>query len=113
MVAFTVLPRTSGAWDRGVMVDTHSRRYLLLVRRMFWCGVLFFGFGLAAGWSARSHRATSWDCDPACRPSTSTTWGAVADAALVSIVLGTALAVAAFLMIMLRRPHSLPDKDKP
>ncbi|WP_371621535.1 hypothetical protein OG245_00445 [Streptomyces sp. NBC_01116] len=113
MAAFTVLPRTSDAWDRGAMVDTHSRRYLLLVRRMFWCGVLFFGLGLAAGWSARSHHATSWDCDPTCRSSTSTAWETVADAALVSILLGTALAVAAFLMIMLRRPRSLPDTDKP
>lgn len=113
MAAFTVLPRTSDAWDRGAMVDTHSRRYLLLVRRMFWCGVLFFGLGLAIGWSARSHHATSWDCDPTCRSSTSTAWETVADAALVSILLGTALAVAAFLMIMLRRPRSLPDTDKP
>lgn len=113
MAAFTVLPRASAAWDRGVMVDTHARRYLLLARRMFWCGVLFFALGLTAGWSARSHRATSWDCDPTCRPSTSTTWEAVADAALMSIVLGTALAVTAFLMIMLRRPRSLPDNDKP
>ncbi|QTA36949.1 hypothetical protein JHY03_71650 (plasmid) [Streptomyces sp. CA-256286] len=90
------------------MVDTHSRRYLLLVRRVFWCGVLFFCLGLSAGWSARSHRATSWDCDATCRPSTSTTWEVVAEAALVSIVLGMALAVAAFLMITLRRPRSLP-----
>lgn len=112
MAAFTVLPRSSGAWDRGVMVDTHSRRYLLLVRRMFWAGVLFFGLGLAASWSARRHRATSWDCDPTCRPSTSTTWEAIADTALVSIVFGPVLAVTAFLMIMLRRPRSLPDNDK-
>ncbi|MDQ0988288.1 hypothetical protein [Streptomyces sp. V2I9] len=94
------------------MVDTHARRYLLVVRRMFWAGILFFGLGLAAGWSARSHRATSWDCDPTCRPSPDATWDAIADTALVSVVLGTALAVAAFLMIMLRRPRSLPDDDK-
>ncbi|CAM5520282.1 hypothetical protein SMICM17S_03769 [Streptomyces microflavus] len=95
------------------MVDTHSRRYLLLVRRVFWCGVLFFCLGLSAGWSARSPRATSGDCDPTCRPSTSTTWEVVAEASLVSIVLGTALAVAAFLMITLRRPRSLPHDSKP
>ncbi|WP_327118896.1 hypothetical protein OG206_22550 [Streptomyces sp. NBC_01341] len=91
------------------MVDTHSRRYLLVVRRMFWAGVLLLGFGLAAGWSARRHRATSWDCDPTCRPATGATWRTVSDAALVSVVLGTALATAAFLMIMLRSPRSEPD----
>ncbi|WP_328719491.1 hypothetical protein OHT52_08325 [Streptomyces sp. NBC_00247] len=91
------------------MVDTHSRRYLLVVRRIFWAGVLLFGLGLTAGWSAKGHRATAWECDPVCRPATSATWRAVSDTAMVSVVLGTALAVAAFLMIMLRRPRAEPD----
>ncbi|MCX5399654.1 hypothetical protein [Streptomyces sp. NBC_00102] len=91
------------------MVDTHARRYLLVVRRMFWAGVLLLGLGLAVGWAAKGHRASAWECDPTCRPATSTTWRAVSDGAMVSVVLGATLAAAAFLMIMLRRPRAAPD----
>ncbi|MCX4967449.1 hypothetical protein OHA98_22345 [Streptomyces sp. NBC_00654] len=93
------------------MVDTHSRGYLLAARRMFWSGVSLFGLGLAAGWSATGRWATSWDCDPTCRPGTSTTWHVIEFTALAVIVLGTALAVSAFLMIMLRRPRPRPESD--
>ncbi|QDY77372.1 hypothetical protein [Streptomyces qinzhouensis] len=91
------------------MVDTHSRGYLLLVRRMFWSGIVLFGLGLAAGWSERRHSANSWECDPTCRLTTSTGWEAVEIASLTAMVLGPALAVTAFLMIMLRRPRTRQD----
>ncbi|MFE0421442.1 hypothetical protein [Streptomyces sp. NPDC058953] len=93
------------------MVDTHSRGYLLTVRRMFWSGVLLFGLGLAAGWSERRHSASAWECDPTCRPATSTTWEVIEIAALTALVLGPLLAVSAFLMIMLRRPRTRPGNE--
>ncbi|MFF7361502.1 hypothetical protein [Streptomyces sp. NPDC008125] len=80
---------------------------------MFWTGVLLLGLGLAAGWSARRHRAIAWECDPMCRPATSATWRAISDAATVSVALGAVLAAAAFLMIMLRRPRTEPDSGSP
>ncbi|MER5986662.1 hypothetical protein [Streptomyces sp. NPDC001787] len=95
------------------MVDTHSRGYLLAARRMFWSGAALFGLGLAAGWSATGHWATSWNCDPTCRPETSTMWHVIDITARTAVVLGTALAVSAFLMIMLRRPRPRPGSSGP
>ncbi|WP_405718197.1 hypothetical protein [Streptomyces sp. NBC_00046] len=91
------------------MVDTHSRGYLLAARRMVWCGILLFVLGLAAIAGSHSDGAISWECDPTCRRTESELWNAVELVGVVSAGLGSVLLVAAFLMVMLRRPRSEPE----
>ncbi|MEV5675739.1 hypothetical protein AB0L68_06545 [Streptomyces sp. NPDC052164] len=95
------------------MVDTHSRGYLLAARRMFWSGILLLLLGLVSTWAVTRHSANSWECDPSCRLSTSTTWEAAEWVGAAFALLGCVLAVASFLMIMWRRPRTPPGKDGP
>ncbi|MCX4681095.1 hypothetical protein OG413_38475 [Streptomyces sp. NBC_01433] len=95
------------------MVDTYSRGYVLAARRMFCSGILLFLLGLASLWAVTRHSANSWECDPACRLSTSTTWEVAEWAGGALAVLGCMLAVASFLMIRWRGPRTQPGKDGP
>ncbi|MFD5871631.1 hypothetical protein [Streptomyces sp. NPDC060322] len=87
------------------MVDTHSRAYLLAARRMVWCGILLFVLGLAGVAYSHSDGAMSWECEPTCRRVESGLWNTVGMAGALSAVTGLVLLVAAFLMVMLRRPR--------
>ncbi|TXS43728.1 hypothetical protein EAO72_11335 [Streptomyces sp. or43] len=101
----TVACRLVG-WDSGRMADTHSRGYLLAARWMVWCGILLFVLGLAGLAGSHSDGAMSWACEPTCRRVRSGLWNSVGTAGALSTVTGVALLVAAFLMVMLRRPRS-------
>lgn len=100
-----------GGWDSGRMVDTHSRGYLLAARWMVRCGIPFFVLGLAGVAGAHSDGAMSWTCESTCRRVESGLWNSVGTAGALSTVTGVVLLVAAFLMVMLRRPRSEGGSD--
>ncbi|MGI5358834.1 hypothetical protein ACQI4E_26460 [Streptomyces sp. CA-252508] len=89
------------------MVDTRSRRYATAARRMFWSGIVLFLVGLAALGAARTDGATTWRCDPRCRPVTGTRESVEVAGAVVA-GLGGLLRAAAVLMATLRRPARRP-----
>lgn len=93
------------------MVDTHSRAYLYAARWMVWCGILLFVLGLAGVAGSHSDGAMSWECEPTCRRVESGLWTTVGMAGALSAVAGLVLLVAAFLMVMLRRPRSELESD--
>ncbi|WP_393053892.1 hypothetical protein [Streptomyces sp. LN549] len=93
------------------MVDTHSRGYLLAARRMVWCGILLFVLGLVGVAGSQSDGAMSWECESTCRRVESGLWNTVEMAGALSAGTGVVLLVAAFLMVMLRRPRSESESD--
>lgn len=93
------------------MVDTHSRRYLLAARWMVWCGILLLALGLAGIASSQSDGAMSWECEPTCRRVENSLWTTVELAGALGAGAGAVLLVAAFLMVMLRRPRSEAEND--
>ncbi|MEV7401959.1 hypothetical protein AB0N93_16405 [Streptomyces sp. NPDC091267] len=111
VVSGTVACRLGG-WDCGRMVDTRSRGYLLAARWMLWCGIVLFVLGLAGVAGSHSDGAMSFECEPTCRRVESGLWNIVGTAGALSAVTGLVLLVAAFLMVMLRRPRSEGERAK-